>query len=203
MNKSKGVKKLVDRAMRLRIARAVGVRVLAVLRHILTYARLKLDPGPWQLHLGCGQRRQPGFINIDHNFSRATDYRGDITRRLPLRDGTVSRIEAYHVIEHIPRPIVGEVLAYWLRLLAPHGTLVLECPDLAADMREYLDGNADRLFSVFGRQRFRGDVHYWGYTAESLAALLESTGYISARAVPATDYHSLTEPCIRVEAEAP
>ncbi|MGZ3647831.1 MAG: methyltransferase domain-containing protein, partial [Syntrophales bacterium] len=54
------------------------------------------------LHLGCGQRRLDGFLNIDIIPSPAVDLLCD-SRRLPLPAGTVSRIETYHMIEHLPR----------------------------------------------------------------------------------------------------
>jgi hypothetical protein len=176
-------------------------RARAARRQIAAAWRLRAGRG-LRLHLGCGGKQLPGFINIDMNRSPATDYVGDLAR-LPCRPGSVERIESYHVIEHIPRPQVRKVLAGWRRLLAPGGVLVLECPDFEADLREVLDGDAERMYSIFGRQRFPGDAHHWGYTATSLARELEAIGYVNARASAATDYHAGSEPCIRVEAEAP
>jgi len=143
-----------------------------------------------------------GFVNIDRNFSDATDYVSDITR-LPCRPQSVARIETYHVIEHIPQPVVRDVLSYWHRLLQPSGVLVIECPDLDQSLRDYLAGDRERMFSVFGRQRFPGDAHHWGYSASTLTELLESVGYTNVRTLEATDYHAAREPCIRVEAQCP
>ena len=171
-------------------------------RHLRARWRLARGSGPVRLHLGCGQRRLDGFVNIDHLSTSATDYVGDITS-LPCRAGSVDRIETYHVIEHLPRPAVEAVLDHWLRLLKPGGTLVLECPDFEADIRDYLSGNEERLYSIFGRQRFEGDAHHWGYTAKTLGRLLKQVGYTGVREVEATDYHTKFEPCIRIEAQAP
>lgn len=178
-------------------------RLRALFRHVWWYCALRWRAGPWKLHLGCGQQRRRGFVNIDRHFTRASDLRADISRNLPCKCGTIKRIEAYHVVEHIPEPIVREVLSYWRSLLTTGGVLVLECPDLEADLREVLRGNSERLFSIFGRQRFEGDAHHWGYTAESLAELLGTVGYVDVRSVAPTDYHALSEPCIRVEAKSP
>src|SRR4051794_8984896 len=121
------------------ILKRIALRLRGALRHVGTYPRLKRPTAPLRLHLGCGGRRLPGFVNIDHNFSPATDYISDIGD-LPCPDRSVERIETYHVIEHIPQPVVADMLGYWLRLLRPGATLVVECPDLEADIKEYLEG---------------------------------------------------------------
>lgn len=164
-------------------------------------AAFRVGRGPWKLHLGCGSRRLDGFVNVDHRPTRATDYVANIAK-LPCKPGTVERIEAYHVIEHLPRPAAPGILAHWHALLAPGGVIALECPDFAQDIADWLAGDEDRLLCVFGRQRFKGDAHHWGYTAESLCALLEEVGFADARALAPTDYHAAEEPCIRVEATA-
>ena len=155
---------------------------------------------PLKLHLGCGRKRLEGFINIDMNISMATDYVCHCGR-LPCPDNSVERIETYHVFEHIPLDQREATLREWLRVLLPGGTLVIECPNLDEAMRQYLAGNTERLFSVFGRQRFPGDGHFWGYTEESLRKILLDHGFAEAVAMPPQDYHRLTEPCIRVEAQ--
>ncbi len=163
-----------------------------------SWYRLKFPSAPVRLHLGCGQLRLPGFFNVDCNFSSATDFVGDVAS-LPCPDNSVERIETYHVIEHIPLPAVKVVLAEWKRVLARGGLLVMECPDLDQAVREYLAGNKERLFSVYGRQRFPGDAHHWGYSTAGLKELLEAAGFTKIIFPPAQDYHKESEPCLRVE----
>jgi predicted SAM-dependent methyltransferase len=165
-----------------------------------TYPKLRRGEN-LRLHLGCGQKRLPGFINIDHNYSPATDYVADIAT-LPCPPRSVERIETYHVIEHIPVTTVDRVLASWLRMLKPGGTLVIECPDFEADIREFLAGNTERMYSIFGRQRFPGDAHHWGYGASSLSNLLARVGYVDIVSLPPTDYHAELEPCLHIEGRA-
>lgn len=155
-----------------------------------------------RLHVGCGQRRLPGFINIDRNFSLATDYVGSADR-LPCADRSVERIESYHVIEHIPFRHVEAVLCEWRRVLRPNGTVVIECPDFDEAVREYLAGRDDRLANIFGHHRFPGDSHCWGYNAPRLSSLLASCGFTNIEVTQAKDYHAEQEPCLRVEATAP
>jgi len=54
--------------------------------------------------------------------------------------------------------MVCEYLQECLRALQPGGELVLELPDFDAGVREYLEGNEERLYSIYGRQRFPGDA---------------------------------------------
>lgn len=167
-------------------------------RHIRAGLVLRSHQG-LKLHLGCGMRRQDGYINIDLNASPATDYVGSITR-LPCKPQSVERIEAYHVIEHLPHPEVPAALANWRQALADGGVLVLECPNFDEAVREYLDGNSDRIYNIFGLQRFRGDAHLFGYNPERLSALLRDAGFSSVVEGEPTDYHTLEEPCMRLEA---
>ncbi len=157
----------------------------------LYYMRTTSDP--LRLHLGCGNRRFPNFINIDCNYSPATDYLGS-AGLLPCKNDSVKRIENYHVIEHIPYPAVRAVLEEWFRVLLPGGTLVIECPDLDQTTREYLGGNDERLYSIYGRQRFPGDAHHWGYNLARLKTLLESVGFSDVEGKPPQDYHKENEP---------
>jgi hypothetical protein len=152
-----------------------------------------------RLHLGCGGRRLDGFVNIDMRPTRACDYVADITR-LPCPAGSVERIEAYHVIEHIPHPKAPVALAEWLRVLAPGGVLVLECPEIDEAMRRYLNGDLRMLATLYGWQRYTGDTHHYGYNAPRLTALLEAAGFRKVEERRPQDYHAALEPCLRVEA---
>lgn len=158
--------------------------------------------GPLQLHLGCGKNRLKGFINIDLNHSTATDLTADI-RKLPFPSESTARIECYHAFEHISFPMVGEYLREWLRVLQPGGELVLELPDFDAGVRQYLEGNEERLYSIYGRQRFPGDAHQWGYNPRRLTALLQQHGFERIEFGEPQDYHAALAPCLRVTAIKP
>ena len=151
-----------------------------------------------KLHLGCGERRLAGFLNIDRRNTPAVDFVLDIAR-LPFGDASVSLIESYHVIEHIPRNLLPGVLGEWSRLLEPGGVLVLELPDFDAAVKEYIGGNERRLDSIFGLQRFPGDTHFFGYNHKRLGEMLKEAGFREAVPKPPRDYHAASEPCIRVE----
>ncbi len=154
---------------------------------------------PVKLHLGCGQRHIPGFINIDIIETQATDLVCD-ARFLPFAGGSVSRIETFHMIEHLPRHGFMEALYEWNRVLEPGGSLIVECPDFEATVREYMAGKKFRINNIFGLQRHPGDFHRFGYDVESLRETLESTGFGDVRQEPPTDYHAREEPSLRITA---
>jgi predicted SAM-dependent methyltransferase len=96
-------------------------------------------------------------------------------------------------------PSVNAVLSEWKRVLTKGGRLVIECPDLKRAASDYIAGNQERLFSIYGRQRFPGDAHHWGYDSATLPNLLRDLGFVDIEVLEAQDGHSKFEPCIRVE----
>jgi len=160
---------------------------------------LRVRPkGPLKLHLGCGGQRFEGYVNIDWRRTPATDVVCRV-EKLPYPDDSAQLIETYHVIEHLPRHDAAKALREWHRVLAPGGTLIIECPDLDAAVGEYLAGKQERLDSIFGHQRFPGDAHFFGYNFDRLKSLLEAAGFGRVEQKEARDYHAKNEPCIRVE----
>ena len=154
---------------------------------------------PLNLHLGCGQRRIEGFLNIDIIPSSSVDLLCD-SRRLPFPADSVSRIETYHMIEHLPRHDFFEALFEWNRVLEEGGILVIECPDFDATIKEYIEGKKFRINNIFGLQRHPGDYHLFGYTFENLAEILQGLGFREIRQEKPTDYHAPDEPSLRLTA---
>ncbi|MCW2682651.1 MAG: tetratricopeptide repeat domain with UbiE methylase [Blastococcus sp.] len=168
-------------------------------RQLRARRRLRNADQPLHLHLGCGKRRMRGYINIDQHASGATDYVGDILE-LPVAPETVERIETYHVIEHLPHRLAPVAVERWHQWLEPGGVLVMECPDFDQGVRDYLDGAEERIFSIYGHQRFDGDAHLFGYNEARLVKLCTDAGFRKAEIVPPQDYHAASEPCLRIEA---
>lgn len=151
-----------------------------------------------RLHLGCGDRFLEGYVNIDCRKTSATDLVCDI-KKLPYPNNSVQDIETYHVIEHLSRHDLPEALREWYRVLSPGGRLIIECPDFDAAVKEYVEGNEQRLDSIFGLQRFPGDAHLFGYNFARLKNLLQIIGFVAIERKDAQDYHTTHEPCLRVE----
>ncbi len=168
----------------------------AILR--LKYGLGMKDKGALKLHLGCGKRYIDDYINIDWRKSETTDLVCDI-RKLPYLDNSVELIETYHVIEHLPRHDFPKVLKEWYMILIPRGKLIIECPDFDEAVKEYLEGNEKRIDNIFGLQKYPGDTHLFGYNFKRLKNLLEKAGFRDIRNKEPQDYHTKSEPCLRVE----
>jgi SAM-dependent methyltransferase len=153
-----------------------------------------------KLNLGCGDKILPGYVNVDVAKTRAgmrPDVLCDLHALKPFKDDSADEILAVHVVEHFWRWEVAGVLREWLRVLRPGGSMVLECPNLAAACEAFLaDPGAGALPGREGQRTmwvFYGDpawrdplmVHRWGYTPKSLAALMTEVGLVNVRQEPA------------------
>ena len=150
--------------------------------------------GPVRLHIGCGSRIFEGYINVDGEYMRhdSNVIIHDITQAFPLADNLVDEILSVHVIEHIMRDRVPDMMREWLRILKPGGFVAVEWPDFLKMCQEVvknpdcLNFDADRrlqkrtILGIFGDNlRYPDPVmwHKWGYSVDSLTKLFQSVGY--------------------------
>jgi SAM-dependent methyltransferase len=157
-----------------------------------------------KIHLGCGNQKLPGYVNVDWRKTSATDRVLDI-RHLVYPSNSVAQIECYHVIEHFSHTEIERILSNWLRVLAPGGKLVIECPDFDAVCQAYLDNRDSilQLYYIFGRQRFPGDTHLFGFNFARLFKLLDLIGFTDIHQTEPQDYHKNEAACMRVECLKP
>ena len=179
--------------------------LLNIVRRNIDFAIIKFkynlgikNKSPLKLHLGCGGRHLEGYTNIDLRKTIATDVVCNI-RKLPYPDNSVELIETYHVIEHLPRHDLPKALKEWFRVIAFGGMLIIECPDFDKAVKEYIEGNEERINNIFGLQRFPGDTHMFGYNFKRLKKLLEEAGFRDIQEREPQDYHIKDEPCLRIE----
>lgn len=170
------------------------------LRILFYYIHSKKNQ-PIKLHLGCGERELDNYINIDLRKTKVTDYVADITK-LPFPSGTAKEIVSFHVFEHLPRRQISKIIKNWHRILTDGGKLVIECPDFDKNIKDYLANNKPmiQLYYIFGRQRFPGDTHRFGYNFKRLKKLLINAGFNKVKKEKPQDYHRLEAGCLRVEA---
>lgn len=151
-----------------------------------------------KLNVGCGSKPKKDYINIDI-VNKSVDIIAK-SDQLPFDENTVDVIESYHLIEHMDKLDAFNTLQHWYSLLKPKGKLIIECPDIEVIMKKYLSGDEEMLYSVYGRNRYNYDNHLWGYSRNSIRRTLLDIGYKGTRVMDGTDYHSKSEPCMRVEA---
>lgn len=79
------------------------------------------------LHLGAGQKPEPGRVNVDRVDMPGIDVVHDLdVHPWPWADGEVEEIHALHVYEHVEDPL-GFIAECW-RVLALGGLLHVEVP---------------------------------------------------------------------------
>ncbi len=158
------------------------------------------------LNLGCGWRlirtnRDEKWINIDHRDVKGVDL--DMIydcMELPFNKDTISVISLTHVFEHLQYEKSLMALSYWFDLLKKDGELIIEVPDFDQEIKEYLDGYEERLINLYGRNRYDGDSHKWGWNIERLKRAIKSAGFVRSEEMFDYSNHSIEEPCIKIKA---
>lgn len=152
---------------------------------------------PVRLNLGCGARLMDGFINVDlaGNWSnRIPDVVADVTTTLPFDDSYADEVHSYHVLEHIYRWLVPDVLKEWTRVLKPGGLLVLEMPCMdkiltyAFECHKASQPLHPQMFyhALYGDPGYRCEAmcHRWCYSSFEATELLQDSGLVDVKLKP-------------------
>jgi predicted SAM-dependent methyltransferase len=148
-----------------------------------------------RVHLGCGDDRLDGFVNIDARATDAVDVAMDLS--LPsLADGSVSLAFSNAFFEHLYREARGPHLQRIRQALAPDGVCcyigVPYFPNIARLYVERGPGTVGPVFDLFNVYRYthghpEGQASWWlGQLHKSLfdesevAALLAQSGFGAA-----------------------
>ena len=131
-----------------------------------------------KLHLGCGKLILPGYTNIDIISDKA-DIKHDITNLNFIEDNSVSEIYCSHVLEHIKRRDIINVLIEWNNKLKIDGILRIAVPDFESTCEEYVKNNnlSDLIGLLNGGQKDDYDIHYVNYDFKLLSELLLTVGF--------------------------
>ena len=145
---------------------------------------------PIKLHLGCGNKKIHGYVNIDIRSEVRPDIVYDIANINKLFKNEANVIYACHVLEHFPQkpskfaPIsYFEVLQNWFEVLKSGGILRLSVPNFEACIERYLvNKNIDELHGLlYGGQKNDYDFHYTTFTFKKLQYILEKNGFINIK----------------------
>lgn len=132
-----------------------------------------------KLHLGCGNKRFEGYLNID---LQGSELDCDI-RKLPFDDEYSEEIVAIHVVEHFMITEVADILKEWRRVLKPGGILTIELPCWDKVQEHIKKGSPDNMtrWPLFGDPRTHVDgfpaVHKWCYSRQEMGNLLKHVGF--------------------------
>lgn len=113
-----------------------------------------------KLHVGCGTRNLPGYINIDIRKLDSVDLVADISS-LPYENNTIDLIYSCANIEHFMRHDWKSVLAHWYDKLKVGGKIRISTADFEAVCLEYIQNKniEDILGLVVGGQNNPFDHH--------------------------------------------
>ncbi|HUK25553.1 MAG TPA: methyltransferase domain-containing protein [Terriglobales bacterium] len=102
---------------------------------------------PLHLHLGCGPKYLPGFINIDANPARKLDLWLDVRCGLPYRDASVDSIYSTHMVEHFFPDELQRFFCECARVLKPGGGMRLVVPSLRNAITAYYQNRSEWFYS--------------------------------------------------------
>lgn len=109
------------------------------------------------VNLGCGRCFHPDWINLDLVSMDPAVTACDLSRGIPLPDGSCAVVYHSHVLEHLRRQEAPFFLQECARVLKPGGIIRVAVPDLEAICRLYLEKLAR---AEAGDVRAEAD-HHW------------------------------------------
>ena len=134
------------------------------------------------LHLGCGNIRIPGFINIDSGNENA-DIKCSFFD-LPYNENSVDLIYMCHSLEHIGLNQIPDFLIYLRRLLKNRGQIYISVPDFEILSSIYLSRKvalSQIVRAIHGGQEYEGNTHYISFDFDFLSRLLLQVGFLNVR----------------------
>ena len=114
-------------------------------------SRIRWSNGPRHLHLGCGPKYLPGFINIDANPFNKIDLWLDVRNGLPFPASYADSIYSTHMFEHFYPDELPQLLKECLRVLKPGAGIRLVVPSLTSAIVAYGQNRPD-WFSQYPRR---------------------------------------------------
>jgi len=140
-----------------------------------------------KLNLGCGNKRLPGFLNIDIDPAVHTAGYSDemgSTCLFQYKDNSVDEIYASHVLDHLSRKNeLDNTLAEWYRVLKSGGILRVAVSDFEAVSKLYRDGmDLESLWgSIIGGHKNDYDKHGVCFDFPVLRRYLEKHGFVDVK----------------------
>ncbi|HXR17848.1 MAG TPA: methyltransferase domain-containing protein [Terriglobales bacterium] len=115
------------------------------------YAAGSVAARPLHVHLGCGPKYLPGFVNVDANPLQKIDMWLDVRCGLPFANQSVDSIYSTHMIEHLYPDELEDLLRECARVLKPRAGLRLIVPSLRSAVLAYQENRHDWFCDSFPR----------------------------------------------------
>jgi predicted SAM-dependent methyltransferase len=124
----------------------------ATLPNYLVHRYLGRTPkGSTHLHLGCGPKYLPGFLNIDGNLFNKLDLWLDVRNGLPFPSNSVDSIYSTHMFEHFYPDELDVLLRESMRVLKVGGGVRLIVPNLESAIQAYSQSRSSWFDDSFPR----------------------------------------------------
>lgn len=137
------------------------------------------------VHIGCGAKKSPEFINVDARpFGHVHIVTDNIASLPDFGDGTVDLVYMCHILEHVKRNDLQNVLLEMKRVLKHGGVLRLSVPDFDRLMDVYNASNKNIgaiSHQLMGGQDHEYNVHYSVFNHKRLEQLLKEAGFTKVR----------------------
>lgn len=122
------------------------------------------------------------WINMDlDDRDGKVEVAGDVSKKLPFKDGEFDIMVASHIVEHIEMSIVSDVIDDWMRCLKPNGTLYITVPNARALAERYVTKDiTNYIFAVNMTGPFHNSVadhHRWCYDYDELTDRVKKYDY--------------------------
>lgn len=160
-----------------------------------------------KLDLAPGDKTNAGYLRV--GYSPDFDFVCDVRELKPIPDSFADEAMAIHVVEHLlPWELLG-ALVEWKRVLKPGGLLVLECPDLYKCCRNFVrdwgENPRSSILGIYGDPGYCDELmlHRYGYTPETLAAVVRKAGFIKVREKAPKFHARRLDRDLRLEARKP
>lgn len=138
---------------------------------------------PLRLHVGSGDKRLEGWVNIDLKGLPGVDVVADVTQGLQFEN--VEAVFAEHFLEHLGLDDAFAFLLESHRVLRPGGWLRLSTPNLdwvwQTHYRHDAEPDDKRLMALHTNRAFHGWGHHFVWNREMLGRALEACGFTDLR----------------------
>lgn len=159
--------------------------------------RILMFQCPYKLHIGCGNTKLDGWVNIDLSERLDTvDIVWDATEGFPFKDESCVLIYNEHFLEHLTVKQASRFLTECYRLLKPGGILRIAMPSLEYVVQKYNSEDwRNQAWLTWPQYQFvqtRAEMlnisfrwwgHQWFYDHEELHRRIHEAGFVQVRDV--------------------
>jgi len=146
-----------------------------------------------QLHIG-GQETKEGWKVFNVQDGPHVDFLGDCRDLSQFENGSVDRIYASHVFEHLSYSgEIQSVLSQCLRILKPGGQLMVSVPNIGVLCQLFVqdvtttEQRYQLMRMMFGGQVDPFDFHKAGYIEDFMSQFMEEAGFSGSERV--SEFH--------------